>query len=120
MFDVGLGEMLVLVVLALVIFGDKLPQAAGQAGRALRQLRQMANSAKADLQEGLGPEFKDFDVADLNPKTFVRKHLLEDHPDDDVRSNVKRDGIFDDEPEYAGVPGGLEYGERPPFDNEAT
>ncbi len=31
MFDVGLGEMAVLVVLALVIFGDKLPQVAGQA-----------------------------------------------------------------------------------------
>ncbi|WP_344589979.1 sec-independent translocase [Actinomadura vinacea] len=119
MFDVGLGEMLVLVVLALVIFGDKLPQAAGQAGRALRQLRQMANSAKADLQDGLGPEFKDFDVADLNPKTFVRKHLFEDI-DDDVRANSKDGGIFDDEPAYAVAPGGLEYGERPPFDNEAT
>ncbi|MFB4312698.1 sec-independent translocase [Actinomadura sp. 21ATH] len=122
MFDVGLGEMLVLVVLALVIFGDKLPQAAGQAGRALRQLRQMANSAKADLQEGLGPEFKDFDVADLNPKTFVRKHLLEDH-DDDLRANGSSGsgGLFDDEPSYAAAAaGGLEYGERPPFDNEAT
>ncbi|MFI0353544.1 sec-independent translocase [Actinomadura sp. 9N407] len=119
MFDVGLGEMLLLVVLALVIFGDKLPQAAGQAGRMLRQLRQMANSAKADLQEGLGPEFKDFDVADLNPKTFVRKHLLEDH-DDDVRPNGSG-GLFDDEPSYAtAAAGGLEYGERPPYDNEAT
>ena len=120
LFDVGLGEMVVLVVLALVIFGDKLPQAAGQAGRALRQLRQMANNAKAELQEGLGPEFKDFDVADLNPKTFVRKHLFED-PDDDIRPNLRKGGgIFDDEPDFVGVPGGLEYGERPPFDNEAT
>jgi sec-independent protein translocase protein TatB len=120
LFDVGLGEMLLLVVLALVIFGDKLPQAAGQAGRMLRQLRQMANSAKADLQEGLGPEFKDFDVADLNPKTFVRKHLLEDHDDDLPSASSK--GLFDDEPTYAMAAdaGGLEFGERPPFDNEAT
>src|SRR5688500_6082556 len=112
--------MLVLVVLALVIFGDKLPQAAGKAGRALRQLRQMANSAKADLREGLGPEFKDFDVADLNPKTFVRKHLLEDH-DDDLRpsgangSSGVNGGLFDNEPSLATAGGGLEYGERPPF-----
>ncbi|QFG24967.1 sec-independent translocase [Actinomadura sp. WMMB 499] len=118
MFDVGLGEMAVLVVLALVIFGDRLPQVAGQAGRMLRQVRQMANSARSDLQEGLGPEFKDFDIADLNPKTFVRKHLLED--DDDytpVRANGK---VFDDEPSYAGTAGELDYDERPPFDNEAT
>ncbi|MEV4005791.1 twin-arginine translocase TatA/TatE family subunit, partial [Actinomadura sp. NPDC049753] len=33
-------EMAVLVVLALVIFGDKLPQVAGQAGRMLRQFRE--------------------------------------------------------------------------------
>jgi sec-independent protein translocase protein TatB len=120
LFDVGLGEMVVLVVLALVIFGDKLPQAAAQAGRALRQVRQMANSAKADLQEGLGPEFKDFDVNDLNPKNFVRKHLLEDHDDDDSRPVSNGAALFDDEPSYATSPGGLEYGERPPFDNEAT
>ncbi|MBO2455093.1 Sec-independent protein translocase subunit TatB [Actinomadura barringtoniae] len=116
MFDVGLGEMAVLVVLALVIFGDKLPQAAGQAGRALRQLRQMANSAKADLQEGLGPEFKDFDIADLNPKTFVRKHLLDD--DDTTYANGH---TFDDDPSYAtAVAGGLDHDEPAPFDNEAT
>ncbi|MGH3243619.1 MAG: sec-independent translocase [Spirillospora sp.] len=117
MFDVGLGEMAVLVVLALVIFGDKLPQVAGQAGRMLRQFRQMANSAKADLQEGLGPEFKDFDIADLNPKTFVRKHLLEDD-DDDFLNN--KNGIFDDEPSYATAGGELAFGERPPYDSEAT
>ncbi|MFI0483786.1 sec-independent translocase [Actinomadura sp. 9N215] len=116
MFDVGLGEMAVLVVLALVIFGDKLPQVAGQAGRMLRQFRQMANSAKADLQEGLGPEFKDFDIADLNPKTFVRKHLLED--DDDFLDG--KNNVFDDEPSFATTGGELAYGERPPFDNEAT
>jgi sec-independent protein translocase protein TatB len=119
LFDVGLGEMVVLVVLALVIFGDKLPQAAAQAGRALRQIRQMANSARADLQEGLGPEFKDFDVTDLNPKNFVRKHLLEDH-DDDLRPVTNGAGIFDDEESYATTPGGLAYGERPPYDSEAT
>jgi sec-independent protein translocase protein TatB len=117
-FDVGLGEMAVLVVLALVIFGDKLPQVAGQAGRMLRQFRQMANSAKADLQEGLGPEFKDFDIADLNPKTFVRKHLFED--DDDFLNG--KSGLFDDEPSYATTrkEPELAYGERPPYDPEAT
>lgn len=112
MFDVGLGEMVVLVVLALVIFGEKLPTVAGQAGRTLRQLRTMANSAKQDLQEGLGPEFKDFDIADLNPKTFVRKHLLED--DDDYATSAS-----DLEPAYSGLEH-LDYGERPPFDSEAT
>ncbi|MFA1544941.1 sec-independent translocase [Actinomadura chokoriensis] len=116
MFDVGLGEMAVLVVLALVIFGDKLPQVAGQAGRMLRQFRQMADSAKADLQEGLGPEFKDFDLNDLNPKTFVRKHLFEDEPG---LTSTNGSSLFDDEPSYATSANDLD-GKKPPFDNEAT
>jgi sec-independent protein translocase protein TatB len=114
-FDVGLGEMIVLVVLALVIFGDRLPTVAGQAGRTLRQLRMMANNAKRDLQDGLGPEFKDFDIADLNPKTFVRKHLLEDADEDNGTAFPKGDfqqTYPEDDP--------LHYGERPPYDVEAT
>jgi len=117
-FDVGLGEMVVLVVLALVIFGDRLPSVAAQAGRALRQVRTMADNAKRDLQEGLGPEFKDFDLADLNPKTFVRKHLLEDL-DDPSTGRYKFS-----EPSHAtssSTPDGeLGYGERPPYDPDAT
>ena len=108
MFDVGIGEALVLAVLALIIFGpDQLPKVASQAGRALRQLRTMANSAKQDLQDGLGPEFADFDVADLNPRRFVQKHLFEG--DDDLPQETP----------YAGEPL-LPFGERPPFDPEAT
>ncbi|MDN3352704.1 sec-independent translocase [Actinomadura sp. DC4] len=108
MFDVGLGEALLLVVLALVIFGpDQLPKVASQAGRALRQLRTMANSAKEDLRDGLGPEFADFDVADLNPRRFVRKHLLDDMDDFDEPSVMTEDPL-------------LPFGERPPYDTEAT
>jgi sec-independent protein translocase protein TatB len=111
----GFGEILALVVIALLIFGpDKLPKAAAQAGRALRQLRGMATSAQEDLRKGLGPEFQDFDVADLNPRRFVRKHLLEGDEDD----------LFADDPldrtEATSEPPLLAFGERPPFDSEAT
>lgn len=108
MFDVGLGEALLLLVLALVIFGpDQLPKVASQAGRALRQLRTMANSAKDDLREGLGPEFADFDPADLSPRRFVRKHLLEDLDDFDQNTAAAEEPL-------------LPFGERPPYDTEAT
>ncbi|GAB3680527.1 hypothetical protein GCM10027589_50660 [Actinocorallia lasiicapitis] len=112
MFDIGLGEAAVLAILALVIFGDKLPTVAQQAGRTLRQLRAMAQNAQADLKDGLGPEFGDFDPRDLNPKTFVRKHLFEDDADPlGVNS-------FDDTPSYKAP--ALAVDERPPFDHEAT
>jgi sec-independent protein translocase protein TatB len=110
-FDVGFGEFLVLGVLALVIFGDKLPTVAAQAGRALRQLRQLANSAKRDLQEGLGPDFANFDPADLHPRRFVQKHLLSDI-DDPLDSPTS---VYD-------PPKIPEWDESlsPPFDREAT
>ncbi|CAM4039736.1 hypothetical protein GCM10009799_44110 [Nocardiopsis rhodophaea] len=105
MLNIGAGEFLLLGALALLIFGpDQLPKAAAQVGRVLRQLRTMADSAKNDLREGLGPEFKDFDVQDLNPKRFVQKHFWE---------------AGDDEVE-ARRPASQLNGKRPPFDPEAT
>ena len=83
MFDLSLPKLLVLAVIALVVFGpDELRMIAAQAGRALRDLRQIAEGATSDLREGLGPEFTDFDIEDLNPKRFVHKHLFGD-PDAD-------------------------------------
>src|SRR5262252_2601129 len=78
LFDLSIVKILILGVIGLVIFGpDQLPRLAAQAGRALRDLRRLADSAKADLSESLGPEFRDFDFNDLNPRSFVRKHLLD-------------------------------------------
>ncbi|GAB3207452.1 sec-independent translocase [Marinactinospora thermotolerans] len=105
MFNIGAGEFIVLAVLALLVFGpDQLPKAAAQAGRALRQLRKLADSAKNDIQQGLGPEFKDFEVEDLNPKRFVQKHFWAED---------------DDEPAPRS-PAARLNGRRPPFDPEAT
>jgi sec-independent protein translocase protein TatB len=76
-FDLSLPKLLILVVIALVVFGPKeLPAMAARAGRALRQLKGIAEGAKADLREGLGPEFSGFDIDDLNPRRFVQKHLF--------------------------------------------
>ena len=79
MFDLSIPKLLVLAVIALIVFGPKeLPKIASQAGRALRDLRRIAEGAKNDLRDGLGPEFADFEIEDLNPKRFVQKHLVED------------------------------------------
>ena len=79
MFDLSIGKILILAVIALIIFGpNELPKMASQAGRALRDLRRIAEGAKNDLREGLGPEFANLELEDLNPKRFVQKHLFDD------------------------------------------
>jgi sec-independent protein translocase protein TatB len=77
-FDLSISKLLVLTVIALVIFGPhELPKIASQVGRAFRDLRRIAEDARNDLREELGPEFADFEVEDLNPKRFVHKHLFD-------------------------------------------
>ncbi|GAA3105820.1 sec-independent translocase [Streptosporangium carneum] len=133
MFGLGWPEIVALVVIALLVFGpEKLPQAAAQAGKTLRNLRQMANNAKQDLQTGLGPEFADFDPADLNPKNFVRKHLTGEL-EDEWNSATGAAGAAGATtataaaavPAYSSSYSSTEahelgYGEIPPYDSEAT
>ena len=123
-FDLNISKLLVLALIGLVVFGpEQLPKMAAQAGRALRDLRRMADNAKADLSDSLGPEFRDFDFNDLNPRAFVRKHLLEDGEEPDGRwdepgAEVPYGGLPEQELELAGAT--LMPDEVPPYDSEAT
>jgi len=111
-FDLSLTKLMVLAIIAIVIFGpDQLPKVAAQAGRALRELRRMAEGARQDLAEGLGPEFQDFDIADLHPRNFVRKNLLDEPEPDPVISQPTAEAPYTT---------ALAPGETPPYDSEAT
>jgi len=118
-FDLSIPKLLILAVIALVIFGpNELPKIASQAGRALRDLRRIAEGAKNDLREGLGPEFSDFDIDDLNPKRFVQKHLFDDLNGDNGNSAARATAAA-----QSGRPranGALAPGERAPYDTDAT
>jgi sec-independent protein translocase protein TatB len=82
--SLGWLEIVTLIVVALLVFGpDKLPGVAKDAAQMLRQLRSMAKDARGQIKSELGPEFSDFDLDSLNPRTFVRKNLFEDGDDDD-------------------------------------
>jgi sec-independent protein translocase protein TatB len=117
-FDLSLTKIAVLLVIAIVIFGpDQLPKVAAQAGRTLRELRRMADGARRDLAEGLGPEFADFDIADLNPRAFVRKHLLDELEADPIVTEPEPPYSTDVPPHSSAV---LSPGESPPYDAEAT
>ncbi|MEU6821829.1 sec-independent translocase [Streptomyces atriruber] len=77
--DIGALEIVTLVVLAVLIFGpDKLPKVIQDISRTIRKIREFSDSAKADIRDELGPEFKDFEFDDLNPKKFIRKQLDND------------------------------------------
>ncbi|MFI7409064.1 sec-independent translocase [Streptomyces sp. NPDC049627] len=97
--DIGPLELVTLVVLAVLIFGpDKLPKMIQDVTRTIRKIREFSESAKQDIRQELGPEFKDFEFEDLNPKTFIRKQL----DNDDLGLKEIRNG-FDLKKEMAEV-----------------
>ncbi|MFF7367859.1 sec-independent translocase [Streptomyces tricolor] len=77
--DIGPLELVTIIVLAVLVFGpDKLPKVIQDVMRTIRKIREFSESAKQDIRSELGPEFKDFEFEDLNPKTFIRKQLEND------------------------------------------
>ncbi|WP_326562410.1 preprotein translocase subunit TatB [Micromonospora sp. NBC_01796] len=79
-----------LLLLALLIFGDKLPTVINDGLRMLRNLRRMATNATGDLSRELGT---DIQLEDLHPKAFIRKHLLSE--DDEAALRKPLQGLYD-------------------------
>src|SRR3954471_19707625 len=80
-----------LLMLALLIFGERLPKVIGDGLRMLRGLRAMAQNATSDLSRELGT---DIQLEDLHPKAFIRKHLLSEEDEASLRKPLQ--SLFDD------------------------
>ena len=112
MFGVGVPEIAVLLVVAVIVFGpDRLPDMARQAARMLHTLRGFARNAQNELRDELGPEYSDLQLRDLDPRVAVRKQIME------AMAEIEEE---DQRPKPR--PGQLPLlaGEAPPYDDEAT
>ena len=82
MFNIGPLELLVLAVVGLIVLGpDRLPGLARDAARMIRTLRDLAQGARTQLRDELGPEFADIDLRNLNPRTAIQRAVLGDDVD---------------------------------------
>lgn len=122
MFGISPEKLLVLLALGFVLLGpEKMPEMARQAVQALRSLRELADGARSQLTSELGPEFADFDVNSLNPRTAIRNALLSNDADVDDRhhSETLPQPLGGED---AALPGQrvAEHGIAAPFDTEAT
>ncbi len=108
-FDIGIGEIMVLAILGLLIFGpERLPRAASDAAAMMRNVRAMATNARKDLADSAGMDMSEAKDAlrglqDLHPKNMVA-------------------GIFDDGPEATPPPtkGSSAAAPTARFDPDAT
>ncbi|MFF0486222.1 sec-independent translocase [Streptomyces sp. NPDC004435] len=144
--DIGALELVTLIVLAVLIFGpDKLPKVIQDISGFIRKIREFSDSAKQDIRTELGPDFKDFEFEDLNPKTFIRKQLdgnedlselMELRSTFDLRKEMNEvaDAVNSRESAPAAAPATVngsapdllkkqdkpDTPERPPYDSDAT
>lgn len=87
MFDIGAGEIIVIAVVGLLVFGpDRLPEMAKQAGRWVRDLRAMVASARREMSGSLGVDERYLS----DPKGALSKDVL---GDDVPRLPTKREGV---------------------------
>ncbi|MEV4344150.1 preprotein translocase subunit TatB [Actinoplanes sp. NPDC049596] len=80
-----------LLLLALLIFGERLPKVISDGLRMLRGLRAMAQNATSDLNRELGT---DLQLQDLHPKAFIRKHLISEDEEAALRKPLQ--GLLED------------------------
>lgn len=117
-FDIGIGEIMILAVLGLLVFGpERLPKAAADAVRMLKQVRGMAANARQDLADSAGLDMSDTveavrSLGDLHPRKLATG-LFSDGTDAPAGQSAKAS------------PGGAASGTasqppRPAFDPDAT
>lgn len=83
MFGVNGWEVILLALIAVFVLGpDRLPEYAAKLAHAIRRLRVMAEGAKDQLKDQLGPEYEDinwrqYDPRQYDPRRIVKEALLD-------------------------------------------
>ena len=117
MFGIQGGEFIVLLVVALLVIGpERLPEYSAKLAKMVRQLRGLADTAKVQLREQMGPEFDDVDWKQYDPRQYDPRRI--------VREALMDDGSNDeDEPEEYKAPSSFKRHDpdKPtPYDVDAT
>ncbi|SHF81731.1 twin-arginine translocase TatA/TatE family subunit [Geodermatophilus nigrescens] len=125
MFDsIGWGEIVVLALAALFIFGpERLPTLARDAAAGLKKARTALTGVRAQVDESLGEDLaglRDLDLRKYHPKTFIRAQLFED--DDHAAPPVRRGSAGAAGATAASLvkPAVVDRTVPPPFDVDAT
>lgn len=75
----GWNELLIIIVIAMVVIGPaRMPEYAAKLARGIRQLRVMADGAKAQLKEQMGPEFEDVNWRQYDPRLYDPRKIVRD------------------------------------------
>jgi len=141
LFNINGAELVViLLVVALVVGPDRLPEHARQLGQFVRAVRDQVRAVRSRVDEEVQAELGDVDWAALDPRRYdprriVREALLDEPADARGRDTDRRTVTGRDAAGSGAAPGGgggtartvapvatepLAAGEPAPYDDEAT
>lgn len=91
------GEILLLLILAIVILGpSKLPEYAAGLARIVRNLRDMAEGAKSSIKEEMGPAFDDVQWDQLDPRQYDPRRIVREAlatPSEKLQTTAEKAGM---------------------------
>ena len=133
MFGINGWEIVLLALIAVFVLGpERLPEYAQKLAQMIKKARVMAEGAKGQLKDQLGPDYQDinwrqYDPRQYDPRRIVREALIE--PLEDAASTLKTGGTNADltEPGPDGSEPWIQTGSRTwdplrptPYDVDAT
>ncbi|MEO8829658.1 twin-arginine translocase TatA/TatE family subunit [Lapillicoccus sp.] len=84
MFDINGWEVIVLAIVGILVLGpERLPEYAAKLADLVRQVRGLAQNARTQLKEQMGPDFDDvdwkqYDPRQYDPRRIVREALMDE------------------------------------------
>jgi sec-independent protein translocase protein TatB len=120
-FGISGEKLIILVIIAAFVLGpERLPQYAKQLANLIKSVRRMAEGAKDQLANELGPEYQDLDWKKLDPRQYDPRRIIREALVEDLNpKSTEPIGAQLNAPK-ATTSQKFVAGEQAPFDLEAT
>ena len=114
---------MILGIIAVIVLGpERLPEYARGLANIIKSIRRMAEGAKTQLKDELGPEYEDVDWRKLDPRQYDPRRIIREALTEDLNFSAEQEAIKETVAAATAAPviEHLAAGEKAPYDSEAT
>jgi sec-independent protein translocase protein TatB len=122
-FGLSGEKLLILAIIAVFVLGpERLPEYAKGLANIIKSIRKMADGAKTQIKDELGPDYEDVDWRKLDPRQYDPRRIIREALMEDMDFTSEKKVLSETVSLAAGVTAvqSLEPGELAPFDSEST